>query len=142
MVDDRHLQVPLGHVRGVVGSVDENVIPGSIAGRTRPRDLVVPLLGALVAGVHVDHDPAIVEAQVTHHLADSELRVATVLFYSEFTPNKIVATGDADARYVEVVLQAKQVNIIFTPVLSMVSGTPESAISISCTWGSLRRTGR
>jgi Flp pilus assembly protein TadG len=92
--------------------------------------------GALAAAVYLDLKPgAMARAtdvatnavrQDSALVADSELRVANVLFYSEFTPNKVAATGDADAKYVEVILQAKQVDIFFTPVLSMVSGTPAS----------------
>ncbi len=92
--------------------------------------------GAMAAAVYLDLKPgAMARAtdvatnaarQYSTIAGNTELSVASVLFYSEFTPNKIVATGDEDAKYVEVVLQSKQIDIFFTPVLSMVSSTAAS----------------
>ncbi len=92
--------------------------------------------GAMAAAVYLDLKPgAMARAtdvatnaarQFSTIAGNTELSVASVLFYSEYTPNKIVATGDEDARFVQVVLQSKQIDIFFTPVLSMVSSTAAS----------------
>jgi hypothetical protein len=49
----------------------------------------------------------------------SDLTVATVTFYSEYSPTKIEATGDDDASIVEVRLEPKLVDFFFTPFFGM-----------------------
>ena len=52
----------------------------------------------------------------------SDLKVATVEFYSQYTPTKVKATNDQNAIFVEVVLEARQVNLLFEPVLDLLTG--------------------
>ena len=52
----------------------------------------------------------------------SDLKVASVNFYSQYTPTKVVATNDQNAVFVEVVLEARQVNMLFEPVLDLLTG--------------------
>ena len=49
----------------------------------------------------------------------TDLTVATVTFYSEYSPTQIVATGDDDASIVEVRLEPKLVDFFFTPFFGM-----------------------
>lgn len=58
----------------------------------------------------------------------AELIVQSVSFYSTWGSSPEAATSDSDARYVEVVLQPRQVEILFAPVLNLVSsgGAPEA----------------
>jgi Flp pilus assembly protein TadG len=51
----------------------------------------------------------------------SDLKVASVNFYSQYTPTKVVATNDQNAVFVEVVLEARQVNMLFEPVLDLLT---------------------
>src|SRR5687768_709167 len=53
---------------------------------------------------------------------DHEIQVAAVEFYSQYTPTKVAATSDQDAVFVEVVLEARQVDYLFEPVLDLISG--------------------
>jgi Flp pilus assembly protein TadG len=53
---------------------------------------------------------------------EAELQVAAVEFYSQYTPTKVQATSDQDAVFVEVVLEARQVDYLFEPVLDLISG--------------------
>ncbi len=57
--------------------------------------------------------------QISAIASGNVLSVNSVQFYSEFTPAKVAATGDADAKFVEVVLNAQQVEIFFQPMLSL-----------------------
>ncbi|HVG81518.1 MAG TPA: hypothetical protein VNB28_04475 [Methylomirabilota bacterium] len=53
---------------------------------------------------------------------EAEFEVAAVEFYSQYTPTKVAATSDQDAVFVEVVLEARNVDYLFEPVLDMLSG--------------------
>jgi Flp pilus assembly protein TadG len=52
----------------------------------------------------------------------SDLKVASVNFYSQYTPTKVVATNDQNAVFVEVILEARQVNLLFEPVIDLLTG--------------------
>lgn len=62
------LEVTFGHVRHVLGSVDQDVIPGPVLRWPRASDLFVPLLGSGEDGVHVDDHAAVIETLVANHL--------------------------------------------------------------------------
>ena len=53
---------------------------------------------------------------------EQEIQVASVNFYSQYTPTKIAATTDQNAVFVEVVLEAREVDFLFEPVLDMLTG--------------------
>jgi Flp pilus assembly protein TadG len=53
--------------------------------------------------------------------ADSdEIKVKDPVFYSQYTPTKILATSDQDAAIVEVTLEARRVDYLFGPILRFV----------------------
>jgi hypothetical protein len=62
---------------------------------------------------------------------DHEIEVAVVEFYSQYSPTKVKATSDQDAVFVEVVLEAREVDFLFEPVLDMLAGndTDEARIT-------------
>ncbi|NQV54792.1 MAG: hypothetical protein HQ503_02950 [Rhodospirillales bacterium] len=49
---------------------------------------------------------------------NSVLAVNSVKFYSEYTPDKIFATGDEDSRFVEVELATRQIDYVLTGFIS------------------------
>jgi len=55
------LEVLLGHVRLMLGSVWQYVIPGTVLGWSGPGNGFVPVLGALKVRVDVDDHASIVE---------------------------------------------------------------------------------
>ena len=53
--------------------------------------------------------------------ADSEnIKVKDPIFYSQYTPTKVLATTDQDAAVVEVTLEAKRVDYLFAPILRFI----------------------
>ncbi len=62
---------------------------------------------------------------------DSDIEVASVQFYSQYTPTKVAATGDQDATVVEVVLEARQVGFLFEPVLDILTGDDADSTQIT-----------
>jgi hypothetical protein len=63
---------------------------------------------------------------VTAIAADErDLKIKEPVFYSQYTPNKVLATTDQDALVVEVTLEARSVDYFFSPILKFVgAGTP------------------
>jgi hypothetical protein len=54
-----------------------------------------------------------------------DLKIQNPVFYSQYTPSKILATTDQDAHIVEVTLEARSVDYFFSPILKFVgAGTP------------------
>ncbi|MDF2764014.1 MAG: hypothetical protein K0S81_1008 [Rhodospirillales bacterium] len=82
-----------------------------------------------------DRARAVAEDVMIHGSAipedDHEIQVAAVEFYSQYTPTKVKATSDQDAVFVEVVLEARQVDFLFEPVLDMVSGNDADTAQIT-----------
>lgn len=66
------LQVALGHVGHVLGTIDEYPIPGFILWRAADSDLLVPRLAAIVFSIDIDDYTAIVELEVVYDLSDSK----------------------------------------------------------------------
>jgi len=58
-----------------------------------------------------------------------DLDVASVVYYSALEPVPVLATSDADAVFIEVELEPKQVEILFQPLLNAVSNTTSSTTS-------------
>jgi Flp pilus assembly protein TadG len=58
-----------------------------------------------------------------------DLDVASVAYYSVLEPSPVVATGDADAVFLEVELVPKQVNILFQPLLNALIDSASSTTS-------------
>ncbi|MBT3238015.1 MAG: hypothetical protein HOL37_03340 [Rhodospirillaceae bacterium] len=52
----------------------------------------------------------------------SELTVQSVDFYSEVEPDKIVASGDEDSKFIEIELDPKSIDFMFKPLLVTASG--------------------
>ena len=51
------------------------------------------------------------------------LSIANVRFFSSYTPTKIAATSDLDAKIIEVEMAPQTVNVMFAPILNMFSPT-------------------
>jgi hypothetical protein len=51
---------------------------------------------------------------------DDDLEIKSPVFYSQYTPSKVLATSDQDALVVEVTLQARRVDYMFSPILRFV----------------------
>jgi branched-chain amino acid aminotransferase len=66
------LEVALGDVGRVLRAVGQHVVPGRVARRAAASHLVVPFIGSLEGGVHVEDHSAVTEAQVVHAIADAE----------------------------------------------------------------------
>ncbi len=62
---------------------------------------------------------------------EAELQVAAVQFYSQYAPTKIVATSDQNAAVVEVVLESRQVDFLFEPVVDMLTGQDGDSAKIT-----------
>ena len=62
---------------------------------------------------------------------EAELEVKTVTFYSQYSPTKIAATTDQNARFVEVVMEGRQVGFFFEPVLDMLTGADADNATIT-----------
>ena len=60
-----------------------------------------------------------------------EMEVSTVNFYSQYTPTKIAATNDQTSQFVEVVLEARQVDLLFEPVLDMLTGNDSNSTRLT-----------
>ena len=56
---------------------------------------------------------------------DAELTIASVSYYSALDPEPVLAASDADAAFIEVVLEPKTVDMVFGPVLA--SLTPSTS---------------
>lgn len=54
--------------------------------------------------------------------AGTALEIATVKFYSQYTPAKIDATSDLDAKVIAVTMNTKSINYMFAPVLNLLTG--------------------
>jgi len=82
------LQVAFGDVGRVLRPIDEDVIPGLVARRSRPRDGLVPLVGAREFRIDIDDDASVLEAEVAHDLAGGKLRFRWVsaLWIGQFAP--------------------------------------------------------
>ena len=57
-----------------------------------------------------------------------EIKIKEPVFYSQYTPTKILATSDADALIVEVTAEAQRVDYLFGPMLRFI-GTGAGLIS-------------
>ena len=64
------LEVLLGHVRLMLGSVWQYVIPGTVLGWSGPGHGFVPVLGSLKVRVDVNDYTSVVEQSVVHHVTD------------------------------------------------------------------------
>jgi hypothetical protein len=51
---------------------------------------------------------------------DDDLEIKSPVFYSQYTPSKVLATSDQDALIVEVTLEARRVDYMFSPILRFV----------------------
>ncbi|MGH6932668.1 MAG: hypothetical protein ACREEE_09580, partial [Dongiaceae bacterium] len=51
---------------------------------------------------------------------DDEIEIKNPIYYSQYTPTKILATSDQDAAVVEVTLEARRVDYLFAPILRFV----------------------
>ncbi|MCI0430234.1 MAG: Tad domain-containing protein [Rhodospirillales bacterium] len=60
-----------------------------------------------------------------------EIKVASVQFYSQYAPAKVAATSDQDAVLVEVVLESRQVDFLFEPVLDMLTGADGDSTALT-----------
>ena len=90
--------------------------------------------GAMAAAVYLDFKPgAMVRAEdvarnaiqqfSTQSANGAELRVATVNFFSDYTASSpVVATGDDDARYIQVILESRRIDYFFEPILAFMRG--------------------
>lgn len=90
--------------------------------------------GAMAAAVYLDFKPgAMARAEDVARNAirqfstqsgnGAELRVATVNFFSDYTASpKVAATGDDDARFIQVILESRRIDYFFQPVLALMSG--------------------
>jgi Flp pilus assembly protein TadG len=57
--------------------------------------------------------------------ADSKkIEIKEPAFYSQYSPTKVLATGDQDALIVEVTLQARRVDYFFAPILQILGAGP------------------
>jgi Flp pilus assembly protein TadG len=54
--------------------------------------------------------------------AGTPLAIGSVKFYSQYTPTKIDATNDLDAKVIEVTMSTKTINYMFAPVLNLLTG--------------------
>ncbi len=61
----------------------------------------------------------------------TELAVGTIKFYSEYNPAKVLATGDADARMIEVIMERRLVDFFFTPFFKYLAANSVVANSAS-----------
>ncbi len=59
---------------------------------------------------------------------NDEIEIKNPVYYSQYTPTKILATSDQDAAVVEVTLEARRVDYLFAPILRFV-GTGSGAES-------------
>ena len=64
------LEVLLGHVRLMLGSVWQYVIPGTVLGWSGPGHGFAPVLGSLKVRVDVNDYTSVVEQSVVHHVTD------------------------------------------------------------------------
>lgn len=66
------LQISFGDIRTMRGIVNEHVIPRPVFRRSRPRDILVPLIREHELRVNIDDDTTIVEQLVMHQVTDRE----------------------------------------------------------------------
>jgi hypothetical protein len=90
--------------------------------------------GAMAAAVYLDFKPGAraraddvarnsIKQFSTQSGNGAELVVASVNFFSDYTANPpVVATGDDDARFVQVILESRRIDYFFQPVLAFMSG--------------------
>ena len=53
-----------------------------------------------------------------------KIEIKEPVFYSQYSPTKVLATGDQDALIVEVTLQARRVDYFFAPILQILGAGP------------------
>ena len=70
-------QVLFGDIGGMVGAVNQHVVPGLVLGRLGSRHLFIPLFCSPELRVKIIDQAAIVKALVFNLLADKELSVQT-----------------------------------------------------------------
>ncbi len=79
----RALEMTFGDIGRVVRAVDENVVPGGVPGRPRPRNDCVPLIASSELEIDpIDHT-TIGEAKMLDDLAGSKARHGNFLFGSQ-----------------------------------------------------------
>ena len=66
------LEVSLRHVRLVASAVNEHAVPGTILGRTRSGDVLIPFIAAAEDRVDIIYHPPVVEQQVVDQFPNSE----------------------------------------------------------------------
>ena len=67
------LEVALGHIRLMFGSVRQDMIPGTVLGWPRTGYGFVPVLGSLKMRVDIDDYASVIEQSVLHHVTDSKM---------------------------------------------------------------------
>lgn len=72
------LEISLRHIRLVLSTVNENAVPRTILGRTRPGNALVPFIATAEDRVDIVYHASVVEQQVVDHLADRELSLAAL----------------------------------------------------------------
>lgn len=77
-------------------------------------------------------------ARARSALADAgeTLAVQSVQFYSAVKPDRVLATGDEDSRYIEVVLQPRRVAFYLAPLLDHFTGMTGQTLDVRATAGS------
>ena len=65
----------------------------------------------------------------------AELTVNAVTFYSEIDPLPVLATGDEDSKYMEVLLDPKNVGFVLEPLLVTAAGTGSQTLNAAATAG-------
>ena len=72
-------EMPFGDVGGVICPVNENVVPGRIPGRPRPRDGCVPLIAPFEGEIDPVDNAAIGETKVHNELASGKAGHGNIL---------------------------------------------------------------
>ena len=75
-------EMSFGDVGGVIRPVHENVVPGRIPGRPRPRDGRVPLIAPCESEIDPVNDASIGEAKVHNKLASGKAWHGNILYSS------------------------------------------------------------
>ena len=69
------LNVPLSDVGGVVGTIDQYVVPGGVFWGAALGYVIVPLIGAFECGVHLKDDTSVIEFIVGDDVADVKVGI-------------------------------------------------------------------
>ncbi|MEE8393197.1 MAG: pilus assembly protein TadG-related protein [Rhodospirillales bacterium] len=64
-----------------------------------------------------------------------DLAIQGVGFFSQIAPSRVVATGDEDSKFIEVILNPKRVDFIFSPLLDFSSTSNSKVMSSSAVAG-------